>query len=165
MFTLPKLSAVLCSQNITLLLNKTWDDFSVYRQDHLPCYGNDQSLLTILEGTYRNRNKTWLSSLSSIKVGNGKLKHKKMNLLGLMFSNIINSGKHMFPCRVESFEYTASFIIFPCGKTNTALCKEVQASSSPKNTRNRLNILFSLHENLGWEQTCGIWGWRKADTE
>lgn len=115
----------------------------MYHQDHLPHYGNNQSLLIILEGIYRNRNKTWLSSLSSIKEGKGKLKQEKMNLLGLMISNISKSGKHTFLCRIKSFEFTAGFIIFLGSKTNTALYKEVQASSSPKNTRNTWNIIFS----------------------
>lgn len=66
-----------------------------------------------------------------------------MNLVRLMISNISNSGKHTFLCRVKTFEYTVGFIIFLGSKTKTALCKEVQASSSPKNTRNRLNIFFS----------------------
>lgn len=79
--------------------------------------------------------------MSSIKVGNGKLKDKKMNLLGLMISNISNSGKHTFLCRIKSFEYNAGFIfIFLCGKTNTALYKEVQAPSSPENKVHKYKV-------------------------
>lgn len=79
-----------------------------------------------------------------------------MNLLGLMISNISNSGKHTFLCRVKSFECTAGFITFLGGKTNTALYKEVQASSFPQNTGNTLNILFSCMKTWGRNKPGGF---------
>lgn len=79
-----------------------------------------------------------------------------MNLLGLMISNIRNSGKHTFLCRVKSFEFTAGFITFLGGKTNTALYKEVQSSSSPQNTRNTLKMLFSCMKTWDRNKPGGL---------